>query len=102
VASTLLELSGHEVRVAYDGQSAVSVARVFQPQVAVLDIGMPRMDGYAAARLLREEPWAASLLLVAATGWGDAQAKAQTASAGFDEHLTKPVLPEDLERLLAR
>jgi signal transduction histidine kinase/CheY-like chemotaxis protein len=99
--ATLLELSGHEVRVAYDGQSAVAVARVFQPQVAVLDIGMPKMNGYAAARLLRAEPWAASLVLVAATGWGDAQARLQAASAGFDEHLTKPIRPEDLLRLLA-
>jgi signal transduction histidine kinase/ActR/RegA family two-component response regulator len=99
--ATLLELSGHEVRVAYDGQSAVSVARVFQPQVAVLDIGMPKMDGYAVARLLREESWAASLRLVAATGWGDAQAREQAAGAGFDEHLTKPVGPEELQRVLA-
>lgn len=91
---------GHEVRVVYDGQAAVSVARIFHPDMALLDVGMPKIDGCAAARTLRGEPWAASLLLVAATGWGDAEARRKVFDAGFDEHLTKPVSAADLERLL--
>jgi signal transduction histidine kinase len=98
----LLEISGHEIRVAYDGQSALSLARIFQPQVAVLDIGMPIMDGYEVARLMRAEPWAGSLVLVAATGWGDAEARTRAAAAGFDKHLTKPVRPKELHNALAR
>ena len=88
--------------MAYDGQSALSIARLFQPHVAVLDLGMPKLDGCAVASALREEPWAASLLLVAVTGWGDAEARAKAADAGFDEHLTKPLSPDDLLALVAR
>ncbi|MGE5098038.1 MAG: ATP-binding protein, partial [Betaproteobacteria bacterium] len=61
---------GHEVRIVYDGQAAVSAARIFHPDMALLDIGMPKIDGCMVARALRQEPWAGSLLLVAATGWG--------------------------------
>ena len=97
----LLEQLGHEVRLAYDGQTAVSIGRTFLPDVAVLALGMPQMDGYAAAAALRREPWARGLVLVAATGWGDAEARRRTATAGFDHHLTKPIEPDDLVALLA-
>jgi CheY-like chemotaxis protein len=98
----LLGHLGHEVRVVFDGHSALSMARTFQPDLAVLDIGMPRLDGYAVARALRDEPWAASLVLVAVTGWGDAQARKLAFESGFDEHLTKPLSPDELQQLLLR
>jgi signal transduction histidine kinase/CheY-like chemotaxis protein len=96
----LLDVLGHDVRVAFDGQSALALARIFQPDVAVLDLGMPKMSGYDLARALRREPWAASLCLVAATGWGDLEARASSKEAGFDRHLTKPVDPKDLDEVL--
>ena len=99
--SILLTHFGHEVRVAYDGPDALAMARTFRPEAAILDIGMPKLSGYEVAKALREEPWAKSLLLIAATGWGDAEARRSSADAGFDHHLTKPVAPEDLQRLLA-
>ena len=92
----LLELAGHEVRVAHLGRSAVSLAQVFHPEAALLDIGMPDLSGYEVARELRREPWAARLQLIALTGWGQDGDRRRALEAGFDHHLTKPV---DLERL---
>ncbi|MFI4884771.1 MAG: ATP-binding protein [Steroidobacterales bacterium] len=89
----LLEVAGHDVRVAHDGCGALSLARAFRPQVAILDIGMPQLDGYAVARALRKEPWGADLLVIALTGRGQEEDKRQAAAAGFDVHLTKPVDP---------
>jgi signal transduction histidine kinase/CheY-like chemotaxis protein len=96
----LLEHHGHDVRVAYDGKGAISIARTFRPDLALLDITMPKLDGYAVATALRAEPWASSLVLVAVTGWGDAEARKMAQDAGFDHHLTKPVGPDDLRELL--
>jgi PAS domain S-box-containing protein len=96
----MLECMGHAVRVAGDGIEAVRIAREFQPQVALLDIGMPRMDGYEAARQIRGA-LGASVVLVAVTGWGQEEDKRRAREAGFDHHLTKPTEPEDLERLIA-
>jgi PAS domain S-box-containing protein len=96
----LLELLGHDVRVAYDGQGALATARTFRPDLAILDLGMPKMNGFQLARALRREPWAGSLQLVAATGWGDADARKTAEEAGFDRHFTKPVGPEDLQAML--
>jgi PAS domain S-box-containing protein len=97
----LLTLARHDVRVAYSGQAALSVAKAFRPDVALLDIGMPELDGYGVARALRQEPWAASIRLVALTGWGQDEDKQRAREAGFDHHLTKPVDPKSLERLLS-
>lgn len=97
---TLLELEGHQVRVTYDGPSAVAHARTFRPSIAILDIGMPKMDGHEVARTLRAEAWASALVLVAATGWGDKDARAETAKSGFHYHLTKPINLNDLARIL--
>ena len=97
---TLLELEGHQVRVTYDGPSAVAHARTFRPSIAILDIGMPKMDGHEVARTLRGEAWAGALVLVAATGWGDKDARAETANTGFHYHLTKPINLNDLARIL--
>jgi PAS domain S-box-containing protein len=100
--ATLLELAGHEVRVAYEGEAAVLVAEAFKPQVVLLDIGMPGMDGYEVGRLLRQKPQTRSALLIAITGWGGPEDLRRSKEAGFDHHLVKPVEPAALQRLLAR
>jgi PAS domain S-box-containing protein len=96
----LLSLSGEQVRVAYDGPTAVTTARDFRPQVAFLDIGLPGMDGYELARRLREAPRAERMLLVALTGWGQPKDRLESTEAGFDHHLVKPADPARLEKLL--
>jgi len=98
--ATFLELLGHEIRVAYDGLDALSVARDFHPQVALLDIDMPGLDGYAVAEALRAESWAAQLSIVALTGWGDHKNGRRARAAGFDAHLIKPVEPSRIRELL--
>jgi signal transduction histidine kinase len=102
ILALLLTTCGHDVRVAFDGHEAVAVAGSFHPDLALLDIGMPGLDGYAVVKVLRQEPWAAGLTLVAMTGWGGPQARRQALDAGFDQHLTKPVSPEEIERVLGR
>jgi PAS domain S-box-containing protein len=103
VASTLrqmLEIAGHEVREAGDGIEGVRVAADFKPQVVLLDIGMPRMNGYDAAKEIRRSAGAEAPRLIAMTGWGQADDKARAREAGFDVHLTKPVDPAALLELL--
>jgi CheY-like chemotaxis protein len=97
----LLSLLGNAVRTAADGLEAVAAAEEFRPDVAVLDIGMPRLDGNGAARRIRAEPWGRQVPLIALTGWGSDEDRRRTAEAGFDLHLTKPVDPATLESLLA-
>lgn len=97
----LLQYEGHEVRCAQDGGSALEAASTFQPDVALLDIGLPGISGYDIARWIRRQPWGAQVLLIAVTGWGQPEDKRRTAAAGFDHHLTKPVSPETVNRLLA-
>ena len=94
----VLALFGHEVRVAYDGASALRISGEFQPRVAILDLGMPGTDGYAVARSLRRQ---GEVTLVALTGWGQEGDRRRTAEAGFDHHLIKPVDPQMLNVLLA-
>jgi len=96
----ILRMEGHEVRTAGDGLEALEIAEGFQPQIVLLDIGMPKLDGYETARRLRERPWAASALLVAQTGWGQEDDKRRAREAGFDRHLVKPLDPEALSDLL--
>ena len=100
--SVLLELGGHEVCVAHDGQEAVELAGRFQPELVFLDIGMPRMDGYQAARAIRARPDLARVPLVAVTGWGADDDRRRSREAGFDEHLLKPAMPEQVGAILAR
>jgi CheY-like chemotaxis protein len=97
----LLELSGHEVRVAHDGRTALSLAQVFRPDVSLLDIGMPDLSGYEVAQALRRESWGAKIRLIALTGWGQEDDRRQAQEAGFDHHLTKPIDPETLELVLS-
>lgn len=98
----LLELGGHEVRVAHDGQEAVELAGPFRPELVFLDIGMPRMDGYQAARAIRALPGLEAVPLVAVTGWGAQDDRRRSREAGFDEHLLKPAMPEQVQAMLAR
>lgn len=98
----MLRLDGHEVRTASDGAEALKAADEFRPQVILLDIGMPKLDGYETARRLRTRPWARDALLVAQTGWGQEDDKLRAKQAGFDRHLVKPLDPEALSELLAK
>ena len=91
---------GHEVRVALDGPAAIQLADEFRPEVVLLDIGMPNMNGYEVARALRSISWGRELVLVAVTGWGQEDDQRRTAEAGFDRHMTKPVDPLVLESFL--
>jgi signal transduction histidine kinase/ActR/RegA family two-component response regulator len=97
----LLEALGCQVCVTYDGEQAVQTAAGFQPVLVFLDIGMPRMDGYAAARALRALPGLQRVMLVALTGWGAEADRARTRAAGFDDHLLKPAAPHQVAAVLA-
>jgi CheY-like chemotaxis protein len=96
----LLRLEGHEVRLAHDGDAALSVFAEHRPDVALLDIGMPRQNGYDVARQIRAAANGDGVLLVAITGWAQDSDKARSRDAGFDHHLTKPIEPETLISLL--
>jgi len=98
--SRLLRLQAHEVRVAHDGLAALAAARDMKPDVVLLDIGLPKMDGLEVARNLRAHGDGPRPLLVAMTGFGQADDRARTAAAGFDHHLTKPVDPKLLQSLM--
>jgi PAS domain S-box-containing protein len=89
--SMILELDGHDVRTAYDGVTALQIAEQFAPQIALLDIGMPHLDGYQTARRIRGQSWGTAMQLVALTGWGQEQDRRQATEAGFNCHLVKPV-----------
>jgi PAS domain S-box-containing protein len=97
----MLTAMGHEARAGYDGLEAVALAATFKPDVAVLDLGMPGLDGFQACRHIRALPGGERVMLAALTGWGREDDKRRSLAAGFDRHLTKPVEPAMLERLLA-
>jgi signal transduction histidine kinase len=96
----LLSAQGHDVRIAYDGAEALKHAREFSPQIAFVDIGMPKVHGYEVARRLRAEPGTAGCVLVAVTGWGQENDRKRAREAGFDRHLVKPVDPSEIESIL--
>jgi signal transduction histidine kinase/ActR/RegA family two-component response regulator len=96
----LLRLSGHEVRLAHNGPEALQEVEAFQPEVVLLDIGLPGMSGYEVARSLRQHSASRQVMLIAVTGYGQ-EDRRRSEEAGFDHHLTKPVDPEGLQRLLA-
>ncbi len=98
--SMLLSMDGYEVRTVYGGRAAVSAAETFRPDVALLDIGMPEMDGYVAARAIRQQRFGVDIYLVAITGWGQQDDKRRALEAGFATHVTKPVDPKLLRDLL--
>jgi two-component system, sensor histidine kinase len=98
----LLSIDGYDVRTAYSGHAAVSLATTFSPDVALLDIGMPDLDGFSAARGIRQQPGGMKTSLIAVTGWGQENDKRRSLEAGFATHLTKPVDPDELRTLLLR
>jgi two-component system CheB/CheR fusion protein len=99
--AVLLRLAGHEVQWAADGQEAVETAARFAPDVAILDLAMPRLNGYDLARRFRSEPWGRNMLLIALTGWAQDEDRLKTKEAGFDNHLVKPASPTALLELLS-
>jgi PAS domain S-box-containing protein len=96
----LLTMTGHEAKTAHDGLTAVTEAERFRPEVILLDIGLPRLNGYDACRLIRERAWGANMILIAVTGWGQEEDRRRSREAGFDGHLVKPVDLDELMRLL--
>ena len=99
--ATLLQLSGHEVYTAANGAVALESAEQHRPEVALLDIGMPKLDGYEVARRIRAQPWGQRITLVALTGWGQDSDRKRSQEAGFDSHLVKPLDLDKLTELLA-
>jgi CheY-like chemotaxis protein len=97
----VLRAMGHEVVTARNGEEAVRVAETSRPDLALLDIGMPIVNGYDVARRIREQPWGAALPLVALTGWGLEEDRRQARESGFDRHLVKPVDAETLRALMS-
>jgi len=98
--SLILQMAGHDTRTARDGAEALAIARQFHPDTMVLDIAMPGLDGLELARLVRAEAWGRSMLLIAASGWGQAVDKERSRAAGFDHHLVKPIAFTALDKLL--
>ena len=97
----VMEANGHDVRTCDNGRDAVVLAKAFHPDVVLLDIGMPIMDGLETCQALRKDPETAATVIVAQTAWGDAHMRAETASAGFDFHIVKPLDLDEVERIVA-
>ena len=100
ILARLLRQDGNEVQVAQDGIEAIETAANFRPDVAVLDIAMPKLDGFDVARMIREQPWGKHVYLIALTGWGQQLDRQRSKAAGFDAHLTKPAKYETLAEIL--
>jgi PAS domain S-box-containing protein len=98
--SMLLELMRCNVRKAYDGMEAIATAREFAPEAILLDIGMPRLDGYEVCRLIRQETWGTRTAIIALTGWGQEADRRRTSESGFDAHLVKPIHPDSAVKML--
>jgi len=98
--AALLQLKGQEVRTAFGGHEGLALAQAWRPGIAVVDIGMPDLNGYDVCQRLRAEPWGAGMLLIACTGWGQQEDRERARAAGFDAHVVKPVEPTALLRLL--
>jgi len=97
----MLSIMGHETRTAHDGESAVSTAESFRPEVVLLDIGLPKLNGYEVAQRIRENGWGTSIFLIAVTGWGQDEDRQRSTEVGLNVHMVKPVEPAALEKLLA-
>jgi CheY-like chemotaxis protein len=96
-----LKIKGHEVRTAGDGLEGISVAEEFRPDIILMDVGMPKLNGYEATKRLRETPFGKNITIIALTGWGQSSDVARSIEAGCTAHLVKPVDFAELERLLA-
>jgi CheY-like chemotaxis protein len=99
--ATMLTLMGNETRTAHDGEEAIDVAAAYRPDLILLDIGMPRLNGYQTAQRIREQSWSKGMALVALTGWGQEEDRRKSQEAGFDSHVVKPIEFTALETLLA-
>jgi len=99
--AAMLKIMGNDTRTAYDGQEGVDAAGEFRPDVIVLDIGLPKLNGYEACRRIREQPGGKGVVLIAITGWGQDEDRRRSRVAGFDHHMVKPVDPQALMNLLA-
>ena len=99
--STLLQVLGCEVAVAYDGEEGVRVASEFKPDAVLLDLGMPKLNGFEACKIMRREAWGKDICIIAVTGWGQEEDRKRTKEAGFNAHLVKPADPGKLTELLA-
>ena len=97
----MLQLMGNETKTAHDGLEALDVAAVYRPDLILLDIGMPRLNGYDTAKQIRNQSWGKRIVLVALTGWGQDEDRRRSQDAGFDSHMVKPIEPAVLEKLLA-
>lgn len=96
----LLGIAGNETQIAHDGLEAIETAAEFQPDVILLDIGLPKLNGYEACRRIRDQPWGKHIVLVALTGWSMDEERKESINAGFDHHLVKPVEFDALKGLL--
>ena len=99
--SELLKMMGNDTRTAYDGQQGVALAGEYRPDVILLDIGLPTLNGYEACHLIRQQPWSQDVLLIAVTGWGQDDDRRRSHEAGFDHHMVKPVDPQALMSMIA-
>ena len=97
----MLSIMGHETRTAHDGETAVSTAEAFLPDVVLLDIGLPKLNGYEVAQRIRESAWGTAMFLIAVTGWGQDEDRQRSAEVGLNLHMVKPVEPAALEKLLS-
>lgn len=97
----MLSIMGHETRTAHDGESAVVTAEAFLPEVVLLDIGLPKLNGYEVAQRIRDTAWGASMYLIAVTGWGQDEDRQRSSEVGLNLHMVKPVEPSALEKVLA-
>ena len=97
----MLQLMGHEVFTAYDGLEALELAEGCRPDALLLDIGMPRLNGFDVARRVREETWGRGIMIIAITGWGADQDRQRSHESGFDFHIVKPANPMTLQRILS-
>ena len=98
--ATLLGLMGHAVETAVDGLDAIRAAGEFRPDVILMDIGLPKLDGHGATRHIRSQPWGRSMVIIAVTGWGQESDRAQSKAAGCDAHLVKPIEVASLDAIL--
>jgi CheY-like chemotaxis protein len=96
----MLRLMGNDVRTAHDGLEAVAAAAAYRPDLILLDIGMPKLNGYEACRRIREQPWGKGILIAAVTGWGQEEDRRLSRNVGFNHHLIKPVGHDAVEKLL--
>lgn len=97
----MLSIMGHDTRTAHDGESAVATAETFLPDVVLLDIGLPKLNGYEVAQRIRGSAWGAAMYLIAITGWGQDEDRQRSTEVGLNQHMVKPVEAAALEKLLA-